>query len=72
MVIRSYYNEGSLSGMIEVTHIVNSKPAQYKMCLIHSINGILLKQDFDTAEKAFSKATTLGFIRTNWKTKESK
>lgn len=73
MVVRSYYKDGALSGVIEVTKMVDSKPAQYRMCLIHSINGILLKKDdFESAEKAFSKATTLGYIRTKWDTKETK
>jgi len=72
MVVRSYYKDGALSGIIEVTKMVDSKPAQYQMCLIHSINGILLKKDFDSADKAFSKATTLGYIRTKWNTKEIK
>ena len=71
MVVRSYYKDGALSGIIEVTKLVNSKPAQYHMCLIHSINGILLKKDFDTADKAFTKATTMGYIRTKWNTKET-
>ena len=72
MVVRSYYNDGALSGVIEITRMVDSKPAQYRMCLIHSINGILLKTDFDSADKAFTKATTLGYIRTKWNTKEIK
>jgi hypothetical protein len=72
MIVRSYYQDGALSGIIEITRMVDSKPAQYHMCLIHSINGVLLKQDFDSAEKAFSKATTIGYTRTKWDTKETK
>lgn len=72
MFIRSYYEEGPLTGMIEITRMVNSKPAEYQMCLMHSVNGLILKQTFESAEKAISKASTLGYISNKWKTKEIK
>lgn len=70
MILRSYYKEGSLTGLIEVKHLVNSTPVVYTLYISHDINGVLIKQEYPNIEKAYSKATTLGCIRTKWKSKE--
>jgi hypothetical protein len=70
MILRSYYKEGALTGSIEVKHLVNSVPAVYTLYISHDINGVLIKQEYPSVEKAMSKATTLGCISDKWKSKE--
>lgn len=70
MILRAYYRNGSLTGSIEVKHLVNSSPASYSLYVSHDINGVLIKQEFPSIEKAISKASTFGCVKSNWTSKE--
>jgi hypothetical protein len=70
MILRAYYKEGALTGSIEIKHLVNSEPALYTLYISHDINGVLIKQEYPSVEKAMSKATTLGCISTKWTSKQ--
>lgn len=66
MVTRAYYKNGPLTASLNIKHLVNSIPTSYILYISHDVNGIMLSEELPTAEKAFSKASTLGCNRNLW------
>lgn len=72
MILQSYYKQGPLTGAIEVKQLVNNLPALCTLYVAHDINGIIVKKEFPTVDKAFSFATTVGCNRDKWEHKDQK
>lgn len=69
MITRSYYRLNSITGSIDILNIVNNKPTGYILYLSHDINGILIKKEFPTYEKAVSASMMHGCLREKWEIK---
>ncbi len=67
MITRAYYSVSPITASINVVSLSNSKPTGYRLYVSHEVNGILFNEELPTAEKALSKATTLGCDRESWK-----
>lgn len=67
MITRAYYKSGPITASLNVKHLQNSKPSSYILYISHEVNGVLFNEELPTAEKSFSKASTLGCNRDLWK-----
>lgn len=68
MITRAYYKNGPITASINIKHLIKSVPTGYTLYVSHVVNGILFNGELPTAEKAFSKASTIGCNRNLWQT----